>query len=67
MGAAESGAVGAADARETGAAGVAVPGAQELAGRDPALRLLAEVWGDLPDSVKNRILILASNAGATDR
>ena len=29
---------------------------------DPALRLLVEVWGELPDSVRNRILRLADDA-----
>ena len=33
-------------------------------GNDPTLRLLVEVWGELPDSVKNQILLLADDAVA---
>lgn len=63
-GAAFSGAVGAVASGETatGAGGVEVPGARELVGKDAALRLLIEVWGELPDSVRNRILRLADDA-----
>lgn len=54
-GAAFSGAVGAADARETGARCAGVSSVRELVGKDAALRLLVKVWGELPDSVRNRI------------
>ena len=34
----------------------------EYSGTDPALRLLGEVWDELPDAVKNRILRLANQS-----
>ena len=54
VGAAESGAVGA-----LGTVSDGLPEVRELSGIDPALRLLVEVWGELPDTVKNQILKLA--------
>ena len=36
-------------------------------GNDRALRLLAEVWSELPDSVKNQILRLADAAAGVER
>lgn len=58
--AAESGAVdarGCDDARVSGR-----DDADSGAGVDPALRLLIEVWSQLPDAAKNRILTLADDA-----
>jgi hypothetical protein len=52
--AAESGAVDALPAGNDGVAEVPVQ-----IGIDPALSVLVKVWGELPDSVKNRILRLA--------
>lgn len=67
-GAAFSGAVGAADHHETGTGGIAVSEVPVQTGNDPALQLLAEVWGELPNAVKNRILRLADeNARPFDR
>lgn len=60
--AAESGAVGTADHHETGTGGVGISEVPGYVGIDPALQLLAEVWSELPDSVKNRILRLADDA-----
>ena len=37
-------------------------GADRGSGTDPALRLLGEVWDELPDAVKNRILRLANQS-----
>ncbi|MGZ0172044.1 MAG: hypothetical protein ACKVHE_21085 [Planctomycetales bacterium] len=48
----------------TGAAELGVPKVPFQNGNDPALKLLVEVWGELPDSVKNQILKLANNADA---
>ena len=47
---------------ETNAEGVGFPDVRKLSESDPALRLLVKVWGELPDSVKNRILRLADEA-----
>ena len=55
-------------AAESGAVGVATTGGDGLAvfpestGIDPALRLLVEVWEELPDSVTSQILRLAGLA-----
>ena len=60
--AAESAVVGAAEANESGVGGVDFPEVPVQTENDPALRLLVEVWGELPDSVRNRILRLADDA-----
>lgn len=57
--AAESGAV---DARGCGRERTAVREGDAEAGVDPALRLLIEVWSQLPDAAKSRILRLADDA-----
>lgn len=64
MSAAESGA---ADGDETGPGSVEFPEVPFQNRNDPALRLLVEVWDELSDSVKNRILKLANNSVATVR
>jgi len=61
-GAAESGAVGAAEAHSGQATGTL-----EAVGIDPALRLLIEVWNALPDAVKNRVLRIVDEAVSAAR
>tara|TARA_R110002072_G_scaffold13481_3_gene57036 strand:+ start:131964 stop:132284 length:321 start_codon:yes stop_codon:yes gene_type:complete len=45
--------------RSTGAEDVEFPDVRKLSGNDPTLRLLVEVWSELPDSVQSQILRLA--------
>jgi hypothetical protein len=61
-GAAFSGAVGAQGTEANALADVPVH-----TGNDPALRMLVDVWGNLPDSAKNQILRLADDAVAAMR
>ena len=47
---------------ETGAQRIAQRSSTATAETDPTLRLLVEVWGELPDSVRNQILRLADES-----
>jgi len=48
--------------RSVGAGDVESSYVRELSGNDPALRLLVEVWNDLPDSAKRQILNVAASS-----
>ena len=46
----------------TGVGGVPFLEVMAQGGIDPALRLLIEVWGELPDGVRNQIVRLADDS-----